>query len=1143
MFGEHRLATSRPRVLMAIGLLACAPAWSDRGPSATDDAEATHPIAATTIRGQVRDPERRPLADATVRLLGAGLSARSRTESWVVPVVTRTADDGSFAAAVVEGAEYTVRVEAGAYAPFTARGIPAGASLKLHLEPGHALRGRVLDHETGRPIGGARVVACDEEAFHFGEESCRIAHSDAEGRFALTHLPDGPTRLQARAEAHAVSDSLSIELPRPASPAVELRLLPGARIAGRVLDDDDRPVEDALVTFTARSRPPNQSPWRGDEWPLYTSTDGSFVQPGLPAGGRYDLRVRKPGYPPVSAGPYLVETGRDVSDVTVRLRPGATLRLRLVDADGNPVEDRLTVLSRDASRREASAVSAGTPIPEEQIVAQPDGWYRIENLEAGTREFVFRPDHWADVERSEVELRPGRTTDLGPLLVQAGSRIAGRVTDPSGLPIPEARIEALYQSSRGWVQRSAPSDQDGRYELNGLGDEPLLMVQASAAGYGDADRSDVTPGDTTVDFVLEPTGAIVGRVVLDDGEPVTLFSVRAHPEARDPVEAPGGGLALFRALTRSFTSEDGSFRLEAVDAGSYTVEVRAGGKAPASKPDVAVSPGEIVSVGTITLVDGTALRGQVLDLGDDAPIAGARVEARPQGGWLSQIDEASAVAAATDAEGAFVIEGLGPGPHGVRVTHAEFAPAEVRVLIEPDAPPQALQVHLSQGGTLSGTVRDVEGRPVGDAMLGLSPGSVASGDLRSATTGADGRYRIERIAPGSYQVMRVPDGDGGVGNLTMKPAVIREGQVTVVDFDEASRITLSGTVRRGAQALPEVSLFFLAGDGGVTATDFKTTRSDATGRYEVGLERAGGYRVIVQSSEQLDFSRAANVEIAVPDEPRVDLDIVVRGGTISGSVVDEEGDPVRGASVLALADAASGRDRVTGVVSDADGRYHIEGLEDGTYGVTASAPGFRVASVHPVPIAGGDSAAIDLRLLRGDALRGRVVDAHGQGVPGALVLVGPSGSTEMATATSGQTDINGTFRVTAPVDGPLDITAIAAGWAPARLLGILPPSAPDAPEPLLRTSTGGRVRIRVLGNDGQPVPSVQLQLRAVPAILGGDMALLMNPPALTDVSGTTVVDRLAPGAYEVSVAGAAGPPPRSVTVAEGSETPLEIRLP
>jgi hypothetical protein len=130
----------------------------------------------------------------------------------------------------------------------------------------------------------------------------------------------------------------------------------------------------------------------------------------------------------------------------------------------------------------------------------------------------------------------------------------------------------------------------------------------------------------------------------------------------------------------------------------------------------------------------------------------------------------------------------------------------------------------------------------------------------------------------------------------------------------------------------------------------------------------------------------------------------------------------------------------------------------------------------------------------------------------------------MATATSGQTDINGTFRITAPVDGPLDITAIAAGWAPARLLGILPPSAPDAPEPLLRTSTGGRVRIRVLGNDGQPVPSVQLQLRAVPAILGGDMALLMNPPALTDVSGTTVVDRLAPGAYEVSVARRVGAP-------------------
>jgi hypothetical protein len=280
----------------------------------------------------------------------------------------------------------------------------------------------------------------------------------------------------------------------------------------------------------------------------------------------------------------------------------------------------------------------------------------------------------------------------------------------------------------------------------------------------------------------------------------------------------------------------------------------------------------------------------------------------------------------------------------------------------------------------------------------------------------------------------------------------------------------------------------------------------------------------------------------VPDEPRVDLDIVVRGGMITGTVIDGEDRPLRGASVLATAEGGDSPG-TTGVVSDAEGRFQIDGLEDGTYRVTASAPGYRIATVHPVAIGADAPAPLELRLVRGDALRGRVVDGRGQGLPGAMVLVAPSGSTHLATAISGQTDVNGSFRVTAPVDGPLDVTAVAAGWAPAVLRGVLPATGPDATESVLHASMGGRLRVRVSGPEGQPLPSVQVELRAVPPFLGGEMALLMNPPPLTDAAGVAIVERLAPGAYRVAVAGAPQGAPAGATVVEGSETTLEIRLP
>ncbi|HYP52584.1 MAG TPA: carboxypeptidase-like regulatory domain-containing protein, partial [Pyrinomonadaceae bacterium] len=83
-----------------------------------------------------------------------------------------------------------------------------------------------------------------------------------------------------------------------------------------------------------------------------------------------------------------------------------------------------------------------------------------------------------------------------------------------------------------------------------------------------------------------------------------------------------------------------------------------------------------------------------------------------------------------------------------------------------------------------------------------------------------------------------------------------------------------------------------------------------------------------------------------------------QGGAIAGRVVNQKGEPVAGATVTAT--DASGRKRQA--TTDGEGRFRIEGLAPGSYGVTANAKGFAEAQAAGVVVAEGQAASLDLRL-------------------------------------------------------------------------------------------------------------------------------------------------------------------------------------
>ena len=117
-------------------------------------------------------------------------------------------------------------------------------------------------------------------------------------------------------------------------------------------------------------------------------------------------------------------------------------------------------------------------------------------------------------------------------------------------------------------------------------------------------------------------------------------------------------------------------------------------------------------------------------------------------------------------------------------------------------------------------------------------------------------------------------------------------------------------------------------------------------------------------------------------------------GFISGRVTDADtAAPLRNARIGLVPEQGEEPDPV---LTDADGRFKISGLPPGRYTLVASKPGYvslrygaRGALDRPKPIdVPQDTAPIDVRLPRGAALSGRLVDDLGEPIPDVRVTAG-----------------------------------------------------------------------------------------------------------------------------------------------------------
>ena len=318
-------------------------------------------------------------------------------------------------------------------------------------------------------------------------------------------------------------------------------------------------------------------------------------------------------------------------------------------------------------------------------------------------------------------------------------RIPGRIVDvASGLPIPGAAI---------WVQsfpgHRAFSDSTGAFDLSARPANRATRLRATATGFL-PERIDISAADVSnreeVRIGLRPSAPIRGLVTDEAGQPVAGASIQAEPR--------GDGVpSRFSLSSRPATSgSDGFFRVaEALYGHPYRLTAQTAGYAPAVLDLPPLEPGMPVDAVHLVLSKGRRVLGSVVDTGG-TPVAEAQVS------LLWPLDpsefrsgfETPAGAAATDGRGVFALPDTGPGTYEILVSHADYAhrpPSHVEVPTgESDF--DLGDLTLAAGGAIHGIVRDPDGEPVGGATIQAHERDRFESPVRTATTDADGRFRL-----------------------------------------------------------------------------------------------------------------------------------------------------------------------------------------------------------------------------------------------------------------------------------------------------------------------------------------------------------------------------------------------------------------
>ena len=799
-------------------------------------------------------------------------------------------------------------------------------------------------------------------------------------------------------------------------------VLPMPRVVvGAVVDDAGQPVagaevlvEDARVAgrvdFFLSYLPMVRGTAIEPAVTTRTGPDGRFRFESIPNGVELTLQVAVEGKATVQTRPIPVEP-RALRPVElaepVVLAPEAHVAGRVVAQVPGATVARQTVALR--------WVRPNGDLPFVMTtLSDAEGRFAFRGLPAGPASLYLdgmaAEGPWAFQPVADLRLVAGQTTTAEIPLI-AGTLVTGLVRTGDGKPLAGTEVSA--RASIGQAMSSpllrTTTDAAGRYRFRLFPGAATLYVQTEP-GHSNTDiRRGVTvpdgPPTLEVDpFVIEVGTVLAGRVVDATGVPLArakltvIGEVLTTPRSDRPTattDAEGRftmqrPVANGRAMPLDATV---LLRVQLADGREYSVPVvphRGGGdltvRVPAfavggPKGPAAVAPDEIA--------------GLVVDP-QGKPIAGVLADVNV---WAPDNQTFS------DGEGVFRVKGLRPGPSEIRLSKDGWEP---RHFFQQPTGQAGWVVVLDQRTAFEGRVLAPDGSPVArapiEADLGLKV--VESRERTSVTvgrSGPDGRYRL-LVEPGMYEFrVRVP----GVGVLRLMNEEIKTNEARSLDLQLAPGITFRARVVDAETGRPVAGvplqvfrspdLKAVSGKDGFLELhgmlpgrfEDRSSLPKAFGRWWSAASSPRGQKPAADAPMQaafLDFDVQRGME-----PPTIEVE---RAATVRGRVVDPDGRPVAGATVLPGESESGvtllglGRFRA---VTDADGAFTLNLTASNTTASNLVAHDgsprqhrtwTRGSSPFLKTTPGQVVDGVTIRLTRPASVQGQVVDSFGQPVAG-----------------------------------------------------------------------------------------------------------------------------------------------------------------
>jgi hypothetical protein len=663
---------------------------------------------------------------------------------------------------------------------------------------------------------------------------------------------------------------------------VNFVLSEGAIVEGKVLDSDGNPVVDARVKARDRER---------DRHDALTDEEGAFVLRGFEP-GEITIEVKTEEFLD-----HKETVTTPASGIEIKLQRGCKITGRVVNkADGTPVTRfKLT------HRTETSSRSSTKDYPE--------GRFELSGLKPGTYSITVEAEDCAPATVEDITVEEGVETEEVVIEVGVGASVLFRVTSAAdGQPVKGAAV--FREESRS-----------GRRAVN----------------YDNVDVAAVTGEDGTC--TVEHLGPLRGRVVSKaDQLPVQGATVSQRKGDQRMWSGPSQDEA-----SQAETDEAGAFALEHLAPGRYVLTIEHLDYAPAEQK-VRLREGSNKEL-LIELGSGGRIVGTVTTA-DGSPVAGAQIYVR--GGMMSMPE-----AVLTDAQGNYEIAGVPPGsytvmlmPQGMGGGGSAGGSVEIKQAAVREGAEERVDFVLGGGAAVFGTVTR-NGQPVvGAQTIAMLKGTTfitMTGSVGSATTGKQGEYRIEDLAPGVYQLWIMLEEENGSKRIVREVEIGTQdvqfdialgggGAVSGMVFDstgspvEAADIALRPAV--GAQDPLEAVNAMVTSMGDAAKTD-------TLGAFQLTDLSPGSYHVLVSkqgyATQVVPLEYAGGYVSGVRVQLQPELAITARAKTTDGSIPSE--------MMVMIADEQGRMIKMDQVSIDVDsGEFQIGGLGPGRFRITALTP-------------------------------------------------------------------------------------------------------------------------------------------------------------------------------------------------------------